>query len=479
MLHGTLTIITPIRSTKHALQRLRGALAEVSRDPAAYFAGIPGLHFARWAILDRGPEDEERRLDDMSLVFSADFGGRGRRRTLVSDFIHQLVTRLKARGDGLLDRIYGCCEGYPGPAPEALEAYLARSAWGYQARHVAFAYRAAPVEAVRESVRLLDDAMAWLNARRAGGMDVDALQRELRARHPRLFEGALDEDVAVARREAVRATVVYPLAHPVLLLARGFRELVLKLQRRMRRTSQVARGHVNERRIAPDAPVQNPMVHVASLDLGWLRRAVFKGLLRLVDLRMRRYLVGLNHITSIHCARWAIYRTPAGRRRLLFLSNYDGSWGAYIGSFVDSPDVGEFLDLMWSQTKEFPGAADVEAFMAWIQARQFQTLVWHSAYRDLGDRSIADIQQALHLRALLRDGDRAALRRFVEVGACEPELMALSWTAAVKELVAGWMKGLGRRTEHVEAREQARLGAGRRAEVQPVARREAHAAGGA
>lgn len=81
-------------------------------------------------------------------------------------------------------------------------------------------------------------------------------------------------------------------------------------------------------------------------------------------------------ISTIHFARWVIIDDE---KRLLFLSNYDGSWENYIGDFTDTAYTG--LDAIWMNTQGFPGARDIESFKQHIRCRQVQSNYFYSAYR--------------------------------------------------------------------------------------------------
>jgi hypothetical protein len=185
------------------------------------------------------------------------------------------------------------------------------------------------------------------------------------------------------------------------------------------------------------------MIHVATLEPGIGARIALWLTLRSVNVRLRRYLVGLNHIRAIHCARWVLLKHRRGgkgslfrprTRRLLFFSNYDGSWESYIDSFVDDPEVKAFLVRIWSDTEGFPKARKdrpfVEPFKAWIQQQQVPTRVWYSAHLHGAagpvEPSITDLHHMLRLRGLLaRDGVSApeaeqALRGFLSQGVFVP-----------------------------------------------------------
>ncbi len=91
-------------------------------------------------------------------------------------------------------------------------------------------------------------------------------------------------------------------------------------------------------------------------------------------------------------------------RRLLFFSNYDGSWEAYLGDFIGKAAMG--LTMIWTHTVWFPkttlilfrGASDEGAFKAWTRAFQVPTQVWYSAYPTL---SVADVLKNARIRELL------------------------------------------------------------------------------
>ena len=69
--------------------------------------------------------------------------------------------------------------------------------------------------------------------------------------------------------------------------------------------------------------------------------------------RMVDSLAGsLGGITSIHFGRWVLIDEGKPARRLVFMSDYDGSWESYLGEFVDR--AAEGLSAVWSNTEDFP-----------------------------------------------------------------------------------------------------------------------------
>src|SRR3954470_9728839 len=97
-------------------------------------------------------------------------------------------------------------------------------------------------------------------------------------------------------------------------------------------------------------------------------------------------------IGTIHFARWVIIDNDT---RLLFISNFDGTWDDYIDEFIEKAADG--LNAIWSHCDDFPagGSRDREAFKAYIRKYEYQPDVFYSAYPDA---SVKDIHKALRVR---------------------------------------------------------------------------------
>lgn len=137
-----------------------------------------------------------------------------------------------------------------------------------------------------------------------------------------------------------------------------------------------------------DTGGQNQFSSVVEIKEGWFRVILLRIVLRVISFSAH-YIFNkgkLGTIPTIHFARWVIIDKG---RRLLFLSNFDGSWENYLGDFVDKAAVG--LTAIWSNTKQFPktkylirgGAIDEERFKAVARLNQIKTHVWYSAYSHL------------------------------------------------------------------------------------------------
>jgi hypothetical protein len=472
MLHGTLTLVTKIRPSKvAALEALLSEVnARIRQGEAHPFQGVEGLYFARWGILEPGPQGE--RL----LVFGADFSAEdGRYQKRLREFLKQLVVDLCARrreaGPRAFDAIYRSCVGYPAKGlckPNRVFDFLWAHSVPYTARQVDFAYRVETAEGMRRLLSLSEAVESHLNTQRPRleGLARDGtqglervhgdLQQHLRPLQPVLSDPEWQRHWDKARRDAARATLLYlPLRFLVSIPLVSVSSAVAAVEKKVRsllrrRASTEVRPRalpsraVGPRPREPLGPVQNPMIHVATLEPGIGARVALWLTLRSVNVRLLRYVVGLNHIRAIHCARWVLLKSrSAGRgsllrprtRRLLFFSNYDGSWESYIDSFVDDSEVREFLVRIWSGTQDFPQHGGkrpfVEPFKAWIQQKQVPTRVWYSAHlhgpAGRVEPSISDLHHTLHLRRLMARGDVSspeaarALGCFLSRGVFAPE----------------------------------------------------------
>jgi hypothetical protein len=514
MLHGTLTVVTKIRPSK--VEALEALLKEVDgrirQGEAHPFERVDGLYFARWGILAPGPEGE--RL----LVFGADFSAEdGRYRKRLNEFLERLVRGLSEHrqepGPRSFDAIYRSCEGYPAKGlrkPTRVREFLRTHSVHYTARHVDFAYRVETAEGMRQLLSLSEAVEHHLNTHRHGleGLARDgapwtervhrALREQLRALQPVRSDPEWRRRWYLGRFGAARATLLYPpLRYVVALPLVGASSAVAVLEKKLRglfrrrassaSRSQARRGPAVRPSVRePQGVVQNPMIHVATLEPGVGARFALWLTLRSVNVRLWRYVVGLNHIRSIHCARWVLLKSRRSGRgallrprthRLLFFSNYDGSWESYIDSFVDDSEVKAFLVRIWSGTQDFPqrtGARPfVEPFKAWIHQKQVPTRVWYSAHlhgrAGRVEPAIPDLHRVLRLRELLARDEvstpeaERALRSYLSRGVFDPEphlMRAREWLSYILRRRAPREQGrrqLHWRRDHVATRAITRI----------------------
>lgn len=133
---------------------------------------------------------------------------------------------------------------------------------------------------------------------------------------------------------------------------------------------------------------QNHFLSVSPLKPGPFRKFTLGIALWGIELVVARafrpgYIVNMG---TIHFARW--FRPP-GSERLVFLSNYDGSWESYLEDFITKAYPGQ--NAAWSNAIGFPrtkwlirdGAQDGDRFKRWVRRQQQPTQFWFNHFSNL------------------------------------------------------------------------------------------------
>lgn len=451
-----LTFVAPVRADRRdALVDALGRLREkVSTPPCAPFSNIPTLHFASVTLFDLpAPDDPAREVARglaPLLVIEQNFDGR------LDDYLPDL---LKAAAPDL-HALLRCCEGYEVESARALSAiaaYLRAHLVLPRAWHVGNVGRAS-MRVRRE--RTLREALggqlgARLRARRErpgpDGRPSARLVHDLATEHARA-----DDELAwvflphprltLAQRVLPWLRLVGVAAAAVAVVVRAVWELVegrhgshapwrywlaLAVVGAIGLYLLALVSHEVEDHVLPAAPLDAERVrgleaaedeqlqnHLASITIvkpGAFRRLTLRLVLWLVNLRARTITNGrLSKIASIHFAHWSLLD---GGRRLLFLSNYDGSWGSYLDDFVEKAATG--LSAIWSNTVGFPrtgllvfgGARHGVAFKAFARTSQTAAAVWYSAYPDTTVQQV-DANSALREGLARRPREGAELEQW-------------------------------------------------------------------
>jgi deferrochelatase/peroxidase EfeB len=152
---------------------------------------------------------------------------------------------------------------------------------------------------------------------------------------------------------------------------------------------------------------QNHMVSVTVRKPGFVRALTLRLAFWIIGMMASRvYPPGsLSDIATIHAARWI---TIPGTRKLIFFSNYGGSWESYLEDFITRAHGG--LTAVWSNSIGFPrsknlfqeGATDGERFKRYARHSMQPTRFWYSAYPDL-------VTDHVRCNAAMRRGLAAAL----------------------------------------------------------------------
>lgn len=142
-----------------------------------------------------------------------------------------------------------------------------------------------------------------------------------------------------------------------------------------------------------DHAAQNHLTAISTMKAGILRRLALRFSFYLISIAAQKVFKPgfLNTINTIHFARWVLL---PGSNRLIFFSNYGGSWESYLEDFIAKASAG--LTGVWSNTVGYPrtqwlfldGARDGDRFKRWARRQQVPTLFWYSAYPDLNTTRI-------------------------------------------------------------------------------------------
>jgi len=164
-----LTVLAPIREgCESSLARY---LDGFQSGPASPLAGVPGTHFARWAVIGdvvyEGGSQKRDQLKVGRLLFTSNFDGS------VERYLEALRTGL---GE-VADRIWGQCSGYPGSGDSSAFAGYLRA---HQVESSLFfaAYGERTVQEVTRSLATRRKVIEFALA--AQGMPPEALQSAFR-----------------------------------------------------------------------------------------------------------------------------------------------------------------------------------------------------------------------------------------------------------------------------------------------------------
>jgi hypothetical protein len=365
---GALSVIARIRPGQ--VEAVRGLLwlvddGDVEHNDIVPFVKITSVHFARFVILEESKDLRGNTLQPR-LAFSTNYD------QPLEQHFRELVD---VAGPGL-ERIFSLCEGYPAATPgtEAKDralAFLRANQVPYMAFYIGT--RGRSVGQIRYEAELRNAIEDFLDkaTRKPGFLGESPLEirRAIQAfvkqqfpeaagyyqseKRPTLASFLARYGQLAAVLGGVVAVVVmafvYPL--PVLLLVGGA-ALLLAAVLRYHETRdpqdgmQLNAGNVKDLVERENQIVQNQLTHLVDIKPGAFRLMTLKGVLRSINLLAKAVFNKgkLGEIPTIHFARWIIIDEG---RRLLFFSNFDGSWENYLGDFVDKAAVG--LTGVWKQ----------------------------------------------------------------------------------------------------------------------------------
>jgi hypothetical protein len=377
-----------VGALEHTLEALE-AVGSLSPADASPFNVLDHVHFARLFVLPDST-DLKGALIPASLVYLADVDGP----------VASHLSDLGSICGQFVDLVFVNCEGYP-DHPDA----SARSSWlrQHQVRTGAFYVNTVSrgVSQIRDEARLRDALQTVLDARapELGTLPAEQVHRVLRD------HVGSQAELRFARRRPKRAPLLWRLRgngkvaltivllvllSPILLIAGPIALLLIRWRE--------AHDSVDTRRPDPEAvhalraqedrDAFNPFVAAGVVKAGFLRRWTAVTVVRGIDLAARHLFIkgSLAGVTTIHFARWVFLDE---RRRVTFISSYDGSLESYMDDFIDKVAWG--LNAVFSNGQDYPrtrflvfdGARDEQAFKNYLRCHQLATQLSYSAYPEL------------------------------------------------------------------------------------------------
>jgi hypothetical protein len=367
---------------------------------------LPDTHFTRFVIIDDPTPEVGERLPAL-LAWECNHDG------TIDDYLAAVAARAPS-----IDRVFGCCVGYPTSGACNFDDW---APWIRERSHRSVAFYTAYGDVSHQQVlndRAVHNALRDIvdhDRETLRTLPPQELQRRLaaavRSAHPELDpsvqgEGRLRWGFGKAVAIALLLAVL-PLA---LILLLPWYAILRSKERADAATAGPVRDPLNLW-IGEDHFTQNQLTHVVDIKPGWFRIVTLWIALTVIDVLARFWYVHgeLGGITTIHFARWVIVpdRRPdpmVRRHRLLFFSNYDGSWENYLGEFIDR--AAGALTAVWSNTVGFPaaralrkeGAQDEEAFKRWTREHQLITQVW---WTGISGSTVQNVRDDLWIRRRL------------------------------------------------------------------------------
>lgn len=415
------TIVADVRTgATESLRHLLESMGDgVANGNVVDLPALRDVHFARFVLLE---EDKDLRGDPLpaSLVYISDVDVPRDR---------HLAELVDTAGEGL-DRLFGHCEGYP-PEPRTRDdrlAYLTRHVVKEQARY--FNTTGRNVRQVVQEAALRDRIQELLDGSPNG--DANGDPAAIRRRVQELVER--DDALRWAKEPAPGLGFgfrVKELAHlgggvllvlllsPLLLLVVPVFLVVLRLHERSAPAPHLPPllEKIEKLDALEDHLVHNPFTAVGFVKPGLFWRLTFRVLLLALEFATRHVFNNGNlaGVKNIHSARWVALNEW---RRMIFVSNYDGSRESYHDDFVDKIAWG--LNVAFASGYGFPrtrwllfdGVNDEQAFKDFLRRHLVPAPVWHSAY---GRLTNANIKNNARIRGGLQGeaGSREA-RRWVQ-----------------------------------------------------------------
>ncbi len=387
-----LTLVTPVvpalrDKLNEVLMQLRG---DLEKGKPQQFQDIDTIHYFRLVLMEAQPPDEKGVSYPAKFVLSTDYDG---------DEEAQLGA-LATKSPQLMDSFYENCEGYPAAAtrtPDSRVAYFKK----WRIKPAAF-FAGAPgrtLVQIRKENELRNYIWNFLHNGKWSNQSAVQIHKTIQENVTAKTEFQWARQKAPLPSENWLGLALLGL---ILLVLLPFILIwIIIIHFRYETTdkplgltpSQIDGAHTRKLEEYEDFHNQNQFTQLLIMKPQKMRLITLQGLMLFAkslinNLFVRGKLMG---IPTIHFARWLMMD---GDRRMLFFSNFDGSWQQYLGDFIDKSGWG--LTGIWSNTENFPrtkflfagGAYDEEHFLAWSRYYQIPTAVWYCAYPNLSIKNV-------------------------------------------------------------------------------------------
>ncbi|MEB2775122.1 hypothetical protein SYJ56_07375 [Algoriphagus sp. D3-2-R+10] len=394
MKQNSITILVPVIPDKvqDLLDQLLDIKINSQKGISLNFDALTIIHYARWVVIDHGKSwinDSQKR--NPKLLFVVDYDGKE------AAMLHKLCENSST----ILDLIYVFCKDYP-----PLNTITTENRVSFFVSHVikdAAVYIGAPgrtVVQIREEKKLRNYIREFVSSMSWEEMPAQAIHTKIREQvlsEPE-FDFLKEEDVSMPQINYIGMiflVIVLLALLPVLLIwvliVHFFYER--KDENFTRKRSQLDNEYLDELEVYEDWKSQNQFTQLVDMKAGKVRLISIKFMFLLSNFLIKFIFNQgkLMGIPTIHFAKWVMFEKNS---RVLFFSNFDGSWQQYLGDFVDNSGWG--LTGIFSNTKVFPktnflitgGAYKEEYFLAWSRNSELVTNFWYSAYPDLSIKNV-------------------------------------------------------------------------------------------
>jgi len=408
-------VLAPVDPAREA--ELREMLAAMNSVPGhadpnnkyVPFGRFDELHVARFVLLD------DQTVGDIAIygvkphAFPLYLAFVGDIDTTAGVFLAQLANECSAG----LRSIFSCCVGFDAKDSRELLGWMKRRNVASAANYVN--WRGRTVRRAKEEAALADSIQGFLAQ---NGTTVCA--QPAREVH-RTLQEFMHEEVDAGRLQLtpepatpigwqienflhlIGIPLIALIASPVLLPVGVIATLRLRALEKTdaELCGSVDQSYTNGLAEIEDHDVTNQFTAMGSLKPGLWRRLMAIAAFVAIDYAARHLYTrgGLARVRTIHFARWVFLD---GQRRVVFMSNYDGSLESYMDDFINK--VGFGLNVAFSAGVGYPrttwfaleGCGDERKFKEYLRRHQVPTQVWYKAQPGL---TAVDLERNGRIRA--------------------------------------------------------------------------------